>query len=283
MFPEQVFNDRLELSKEIAQLSLDQKRDNAQILLTIISEFERSLALEQSIVQRVRRLNVDDRTGVEEFYQHFADYVGQRRFNLERTRCGQIRRIYEAQISGTGAHQPDPFDLYDLGLKIALRRLEMQKHLDYNDALVYEQRLRENLSDARLYGDTDTSKADRARIIARLNELALAALGESFNDLCQGAIAPPAQAFGTPVSAELQGFLARFADADREFTEQIEPVMDQALSAVEEINSSVQAGEIASARQRQERFAKEYAAELKRLHETIDEMNRVGNELIDRL
>ena len=62
-------------------------------------------------------------------------------------------------------------------------------HPRYSEVLVYQQRLTENISRARRFGDTNLRQADRAEIIDQLNELALATLGISFNKLCQEATA----------------------------------------------------------------------------------------------
>ena len=52
---------------------------------------------------------------------------------------------------------------------------------------VLEARLLENLQDEGRYGSTETTRADRARIVASLNDLLdRAGLGSSFNDLCRG-------------------------------------------------------------------------------------------------
>jgi hypothetical protein len=62
---------------------------------------------------------------------------------------------------------------------------------------VFESRLRENLQRERLYGSTETTRADRAAIVDALNRLAQVHLGTSFNDLCQGT-ASPATSAATP-------------------------------------------------------------------------------------
>lgn len=55
----------------------------------------------------------------------------------------------------------------------------------YGDALLFQQRLTENINRTRRYGDTNLRQADRAEIIDQLNELALSTTGKSFNELCQ--------------------------------------------------------------------------------------------------
>ena len=72
---------------------------------------------------------------------------------------------------------------YQTGLCQLLERLG-QGHPLYQEALVYQQRLDENIARSRRYGDTETRKAERSEIIDRLNALALSALGISFKELC---------------------------------------------------------------------------------------------------
>jgi len=82
---------------------------------------------------------------------------------------------------------PDIFDAYQKALT-QLRTALGSDHSDYGDALLYEQRLTENMRSARRFGDTESLRAERAQIIDGLNRLALQDLGRSFNDL---ALAPP--------------------------------------------------------------------------------------------
>jgi len=79
--------------------------------------------------------------------------------------------------------QGDMFAAYEKGLEHLLARLGAA-HGRYSEALVYQQRLVENIGRARRFGDTPQRQADRAEIIDQLNELALASLSVSFNQLC---------------------------------------------------------------------------------------------------
>ncbi|MCB8924091.1 MAG: phosphotransferase [Ardenticatenaceae bacterium] len=89
------------------------------------------------------------------------------------------------------AEQPQPkpryediFSVYENGLNRMLAQVGPD-HPRYSEVLVYQQRLTENISRARRFGDTNLRQADRAEIIDQLNELALATMGVSFNKLCQ--------------------------------------------------------------------------------------------------
>lgn len=77
----------------------------------------------------------------------------------------------------------DTFAAYEHGLQNLLDQLG-PAHTAYTDALLYQQRLSENIQRARRFGDTASRRADRAEVIDQLNALTLATLHQSFNDLC---------------------------------------------------------------------------------------------------
>ena len=67
---------------------------------------------------------------------------------------------------------------------VGLRTLKSRLSTDALDQVsVLEARLLENLESERLYGGTETTRADRARIVGELNRLSLTYLPVSFNDL----------------------------------------------------------------------------------------------------
>ncbi|MEO7908029.1 MAG: hypothetical protein ABIV47_00130 [Roseiflexaceae bacterium] len=78
----------------------------------------------------------------------------------------------------------DMFTRYERALERLLEQLG-QLHSMYPNALTFQQRLSENIGEARRYGDTQDCKATRARVIEQLNRLALDAIGFSFNDLTE--------------------------------------------------------------------------------------------------
>ncbi len=95
----------------------------------------------------------------------------------------ELSSISEDQVQPTTlAH--DSFSSNESGLEKLQARMG-QAHPRYGELLVYQQRLMENIIQARRYGDTETRRADRAEIIDRLNELSLSVTGMSFNKLCQ--------------------------------------------------------------------------------------------------
>jgi formylglycine-generating enzyme required for sulfatase activity len=114
--------------------------------------------------------------------EHFAGRELLRRFQSQGARPGPE--------ASTSAGQADIHALYQVGLRQLLDRLG-EEHPDYAEALIYQQRLNENLTRSRQYGDTDTRKADRAEIINRLSQLALTTLGLSFEGLCRPSVASP--------------------------------------------------------------------------------------------
>jgi hypothetical protein len=72
---------------------------------------------------------------------------------------------------------------YERGLK-ALKEKARDAQWQ-SELLTLEARLRENLSQKRRYGDTETRRADRAQIVDALNQLALETAGVSFTELCE--------------------------------------------------------------------------------------------------
>jgi energy-coupling factor transporter ATP-binding protein EcfA2 len=84
--------------------------------------------------------------------------------------------------------QTDAFTPYEAGLRELLEQLAPD-HPRYAEALVYQQRLSENIALARRYGDQEARRAERAEIVDRLNALALVTLERSFNALA-GVAAP---------------------------------------------------------------------------------------------
>ncbi len=81
----------------------------------------------------------------------------------------------------------DPYTPYETAMRVLLSRLG-KTHPRYNEALIYQQRLDENLKGTRLYGDTETRRAERAEILARLNALSMATLDTLFSELGNASI-----------------------------------------------------------------------------------------------
>lgn len=76
----------------------------------------------------------------------------------------------------------DPLTALEHGLTRLLERIGSE-HPRYTEALTLQSRLLENISAARTYGDTETRRAERAQIVDALNQLALKAVGVSFNEI----------------------------------------------------------------------------------------------------
>ncbi len=72
---------------------------------------------------------------------------------------------------------------YPQGLQILKGCLPAEKMDEFR---IHESKLLENLYRERLYGSTETIRAERFATIASLNELAHAHCGNSFNDMCYG-------------------------------------------------------------------------------------------------
>jgi tetratricopeptide (TPR) repeat protein len=85
----------------------------------------------------------------------------------------------------------DRLAYYEDGLHALLKNLD-RSNPRYTEALVYEQRLRENIATNRRVGENYEWQAARSQIVDQLNQLAISELGLSFNDLCRGAALEPA-------------------------------------------------------------------------------------------
>jgi tetratricopeptide (TPR) repeat protein len=143
------------------------------------------------------------------------DYIQKRRVKRAPDRELQPPPVTTpSQVPGISGYQPDDvYSSYEAGLRQLLDRLG-KSHPRYAEALVYQQRLSENIAEARRHGDTDTRQAERSEIIEQLNELSLAALNLSFSELCRQATPPvkPALPHNLPPRSE---FIGREAEKAR--------------------------------------------------------------------
>lgn len=73
----------------------------------------------------------------------------------------------------------DTFSAYELGLRKLGEKVGLMSEL-----LIYEQQLREIISQARRYGDTSERASRRSEIIEQLNRFSLRETHQTFNDLC---------------------------------------------------------------------------------------------------
>ncbi len=113
------------------------------------------------------------------------DYIQKRRERqVAEQRQPQSSVVVSLAAPHPGSRQiQDPYSAYEIGLRQLLAQLG-QDHPRYAEALVYQQRLSENIAETRQHGDTDTQEAERAQVIEQLNNLALSVLGMPFNELC---------------------------------------------------------------------------------------------------
>ena len=159
-----------------------------QILRMLNDERERNPLQTLDNQELARRIGVPWDT-----IRHEITYLEEKKYIETKRSHRGIRIIIMLRITATGVdlvtseaddvHQMDVYSRYENGLHQLLMRMEPDNHR-YSEALVYQQRLVENIARSRRYGDTDTSKAERAEIIDRLNELALAVVTVSFIELC---------------------------------------------------------------------------------------------------
>lgn len=78
----------------------------------------------------------------------------------------------------------DEYSLYEGGINKLRQKID-QGNPRYDELLIYETRLRENINKARLYGDDKSKQSERNEILYHLNNLAKSTLDISFNELCK--------------------------------------------------------------------------------------------------
>lgn len=90
---------------------------------------------------------------------------------------------YDLAHGSNRAAGVDRFTCYETGMNALLARLG-QVPSGYSEALIYQQRLRENIDNTRRHGDTPELQAERSRLVEQLNRLTRQTLQLSFNTLC---------------------------------------------------------------------------------------------------
>jgi formylglycine-generating enzyme required for sulfatase activity/predicted Ser/Thr protein kinase len=88
-----------------------------------------------------------------------------------------------ASAASKDANASDHYTRLENGTRQLLRQLGRESGA-YTEALVHRQRLTENITQTRRFGDTPALSATRATIVERLNELAQAELSIPFRQLC---------------------------------------------------------------------------------------------------
>jgi hypothetical protein len=73
---------------------------------------------------------------------------------------------------------------YERGLDLLKAQLEQTNR--YIEFTTLEARMRENMQDEHMFGSSETTRTERARIVSSLNKLAIDVLQSSFNDLALG-------------------------------------------------------------------------------------------------
>ena len=80
----------------------------------------------------------------------------------------------------------EPFSTYLNGLQHLIAHLKScHNHHDYNAALIFQQRLTENIDKATLHGDTEQLSHDRSTIINHLNDITERTHSISFLEYCK--------------------------------------------------------------------------------------------------
>ena len=100
------------------------------------------------------------------------------------TRPATVKVTPSRPASAARVRYNDTYTRYEIGLERFEEELGVQ-HPDYLTFATQQSMLQEQIDIARRTSDTEDRAVRRAEIIARLNQLALATLGKSFNSLCQ--------------------------------------------------------------------------------------------------
>ena len=75
---------------------------------------------------------------------------------------------------------------YERGLRVLEQYVPDDGGNEWKDFNLIKDQLTNNLTGERRYGPTESTRAERARIVDQLNPLALRLAGLSFTDLCLG-------------------------------------------------------------------------------------------------
>jgi hypothetical protein len=157
-------------------------RDYPDIYQAIINKRLKNIDPQELIL---RRSYMVDYPSSENMFNHFIqsmDVIGLWRISIidhfiqSNPILGIGRRGY------TVSQQIDMYESYEIGISRMMNRIKPFEN-EYSDALVLEQRLLENISRSRQFGDSESTRADRFRIIDALNRIALSTLGVPFNEL----------------------------------------------------------------------------------------------------
>jgi len=115
----------------------------------------------------------------------------------------------------------DLFARYERGLARLFDRLGVGHPLA-GEALVYQQRLQENIDSARRYSDTQELRAERSQMVEQLNRLAKEAIGSSFNELTGIPVGGDASELPVPIRSERTELSLENRSAGVIFREQVQ-------------------------------------------------------------
>jgi serine/threonine protein kinase len=123
----------------------------------------------------------------------------------------------------------DNYSHYEAGLDTLLDYLK-RNNLRSSDMHEYEHRLRENIEQARLYGDNPTSQNERADIIDQIDRVSREAMGIPFHRVCRLVIQQPA-----PTGPETDGGARRdplipLHEINSQVSREVSSIIHQALA-----------------------------------------------------
>jgi tetratricopeptide (TPR) repeat protein len=166
------------LSAQLTELT----SGNAQLLLLAIDALRRARDLQQLIAQLLETENIeryllrevdagltDDLRAVMSALAVLLGFPASR---------AAITAVLGAEEGGQ-LLRADAYTAYENALERLMSQLDTHNS-SHADALIYQQRLTENIAQARRYGDTETRRAERAELVDRLNQLSLDIIGQPF-------------------------------------------------------------------------------------------------------
>lgn len=113
-----------------------------------------------------------------------SEIVDQLKQALARTadphRRAAIQALLQRAASASDSDSDSDATATDALHGVAALLAAMTDRPEYAEALVYAQRLRDNVSATERYGDTETHRAERAELIDRINTLTRRVLGCTF-------------------------------------------------------------------------------------------------------
>lgn len=93
--------------------------------------------------------------------------------------------LLQSIVVANSARPADEYTRYEMGLQASRKLTQSVDSTYYEDLLILEDRLRRNITSARLHGDSESHRSERSQIVGQLNQLLKGYGKGNFNDLCE--------------------------------------------------------------------------------------------------